>query len=228
MKLFIDVHEPEKIKSSLKHISLIKRLEYGDFMFTDNENYIIIERKTMKDMSASIKDNRSKRQSSYLSTLKTHSNVYIYYLIEKCKLNWKFDMNEDTVWQSIVNKQFHYGFEIIYTDSVDDTIKYIEKIHKCIMKYGIKHEDVDKKYTLNKTIKSTEFKKLKDAKPLLKMLRGIVPYNTAKAISDKYMNITDLCNHLYKNPSVLIGLQISSKRRIGKVTCKKIYDACFT
>jgi ERCC4-type nuclease len=68
---------------SLKNIQIqVECLPLGDFIINDGENdLIIIERKTLNDLSASIKDGRYEEQSYRLNGI-DHPNHNITYLIE--------------------------------------------------------------------------------------------------------------------------------------------------
>ena len=92
MNLKIDVREAELIKkcqayiemiSNFKDIKLVPvQLPLGDIILNDGEkDLLIIERKSLSDLAASIKDGRYEEQSYRLNGLPLH-NHNIVYLIE--------------------------------------------------------------------------------------------------------------------------------------------------
>lgn len=112
MKLFIDNREPKTIIDSLEFINNtsknkiiieIKSLDLGDYILYDEENeknIIIIERKSLADLEASIKDGRYNEQSYRLSqnSLVNHN---IYYLIEGSIINYKNKGFKNTLYSSL-------------------------------------------------------------------------------------------------------------------------------
>ena len=100
MKLYIDNREPKAIIDALEFINNssknkitieLANLDLGDFVLYDEkneQNIIIIERKSLTDLEASIKDGRYNEQSYRLSQ-NTLANHNIYYLIEGSIINYK-------------------------------------------------------------------------------------------------------------------------------------------
>jgi ERCC4-type nuclease len=93
MIIKIDTRETELFKKcqdlvlnnqKFKNIKLISEtLPLGDIIVNDGENdCIIVERKTLSDLAASIKDGRYEEQSYRLNGL-NHHNHNIIYLIER-------------------------------------------------------------------------------------------------------------------------------------------------
>jgi len=89
MFIKVDVREQEllaKIKQLVLFIPIFKKLEVvsenlpiGDFIISDNkEDKLIIERKSVTDLLASIKDGRYEEQSYRLNGLPIHNHNIIY------------------------------------------------------------------------------------------------------------------------------------------------------
>ena len=76
---FLEDEDPEKVKCSIE----IQQLHLGDIIICDEEDneLLMIERKTPADLAASIKDGRYNEQSFRLSNYKLH-NHHIIYLME--------------------------------------------------------------------------------------------------------------------------------------------------
>ena len=82
MNIIVDSREVHLIP--LLNDSKIKQLDLGDIHFVDENDNIkcIIERKTVSDLSSSIKDSRSREQRSRLLSFRNETNCRIIYLIE--------------------------------------------------------------------------------------------------------------------------------------------------
>jgi ERCC4-type nuclease len=121
----------KKTFSKFKDIEITKmNLEIGDIEFPDYD--IIIERKTLGDLSSSIKDGRYSEQGHRLSSSKTH-NHNIYYLIEGEFAQYKVD--KTMIYSSIVSLQYFKGFSVWRSMSIDETALMI-----CNMAYKLNKE----------------------------------------------------------------------------------------
>jgi len=138
----VDVRERELIglvKEKLgetKQITLsVEPLEVGDIIFAeDDDELLIIERKKVPDLAASIIDGRYKEQSYRLDGYPIH-NHNIVYLIEgnlACSR-----MNKDTLNSSLFSINYIKGFSIWKTSNLQDSaaflvnsIKYLAKGNK--------------------------------------------------------------------------------------------------
>jgi len=123
MKLYIDNREPKGIIDSLEFINNssknkitieIKSLDLGDFVLYDEINeeaIIIIERKSLADLEASIKDGRYNEQSYRLSQ-NTLANHNIYYLIEGSIINYKNKSFKNTLYSYLFSLSYFKGFSV--------------------------------------------------------------------------------------------------------------------
>ena len=139
MIIKVDIREGELIKiitqlvntiPSFKELQIItENLPLGDIIITDNVNEkLIIERKTIKDLFASIKDGRYEEQSYRLNGL-NHHNHNIIYLIEGDvnNLNRFKDNRIDklTLYSSIFSLNYYKGFSVLRTFNIEETAIYI-------------------------------------------------------------------------------------------------------
>lgn len=123
--------------SNLTYIQLEKEvLPLGDiFIKTDEgKDVAIIERKTLQDLLASIKDGRYEEQSYRLmhsSGFPPHSVIYI---IEGLYSQLRTTMERKIVYSAITSLNFFKGFSVIRTANVTETAEHIiwtaEKIEK--------------------------------------------------------------------------------------------------
>ena len=129
MIIKVDIREGELIKiitqlvntiPSFKELQIItENLPLGDIIITDNVNEkLIIERKTIKDLFASIKDGRYEEQSYRLNGL-NHHNHNIIYLIEGDVNNLnRFKDNNFWSLKRIRFKQLFQMLHIIMTENL--------------------------------------------------------------------------------------------------------------
>ena len=114
---------------NLKVIS--ENLPIGDVIISNNnEDILILERKTVPDLLSSIKDGRYEEQSYRLNGEKIH-NHNIIYLIEgdltKLNINTFKDVKMDklTFYSAIFSLNYFKGFSVIRTLTLDETALFI-------------------------------------------------------------------------------------------------------
>jgi ERCC4-type nuclease len=133
---------------SIKVIS--ETLPIGDIIINDdNEDKIIIERKSVNDLLSSIKDGRYEEQSYRLNGL-NHHNHNIVYLIEGDvnKVNrFKPDnqLEKLTLYSAMFSLNYYKGFSVFRSFSLDETANII-----CNMAYKMGKDLNKKPYYLNK------------------------------------------------------------------------------
>jgi ERCC4-type nuclease len=110
----------------------VESLPLGDIIFCrDEQELLIIERKSVSDLAASIKDGRYQEQSYRLDGTELH-NHNIVYLIEGNMARATFD--KSALYSSMFSLQYYKGFSVWRTFSIDETatilcnsIKYLAK-----------------------------------------------------------------------------------------------------
>jgi ERCC4-type nuclease len=110
----------------------VESLPLGDIIFCkDEQELLIIERKSVADLAASIKDGRYQEQSYRLDGTELH-NHNIVYLIEGNMTRATFD--KSALYSSMFSLQYYKGFSVWRTFSIDETatilcnsIKYLAK-----------------------------------------------------------------------------------------------------
>lgn len=148
MLIKIDTREPELFKLcdnlkntilKFKEIKLVSEtLPLGDIIISDGEtDQIIIERKTLADLSASIKDGRYEEQSYRLNGL-NHHNHNIAYLIEGdiYRFNsFKDRIDKQALYSAMFTTAFIKGFSIIRTNNIEETANVIcNMVYKLVEK----------------------------------------------------------------------------------------------
>lgn len=117
-------------------IKLISQtLPLGDIIINDGTNdCIIIERKTLSDLAASIKDGRYEEQSYRLNGLQ-HHNHYIIYLIEgdMYRFNtFKERIDKQTLYSAIFSINYFKGFSVMRSNNLEESAMIV-----CTMAYKL-------------------------------------------------------------------------------------------
>lgn len=153
MIIKIDVRERdliEQVKSFLAMLPIYKdihvvveTLPLGDIILeNDGSEKLIIERKSLRDLGASIKDGRYEEQSYRLNG-SPFSNHNIIYLIEgdlNSKFLFKDRIDKISLYSAMFSLNHYKGFSVLRTFTIDETSLVI-----CNMAYKMKKCDVENK-----------------------------------------------------------------------------------
>ena len=134
MLIKIDTREHELFKKCEATISAVPKfsaiklvsetLPLGDIIINDGtDDCIIIERKTLSDLSASIKDGRYEEQSYRLNGIQ-HHNHNIVYLIEgdMQRFNsFKERIDKQTIYSAMFSINYFKGFSVMRSNTIDET-----------------------------------------------------------------------------------------------------------
>ena len=179
----------ENVKNNndkLNYEVVTKNLELGDFVLRNMENNIlvIIERKSINDLLASVKDSRYYEQCNRLKELEFPSNK-IYFIIEGNldKLS-KNSVEYKTVYSCIFSISYKNGFSILFTKDLDDTIKMLYEFINRIVKY---ENEPKKENTVSHLIKKQSIKSDTIGSNMLSLIPGI-SLNTSKVILSYFDN----------------------------------------
>uniref|UniRef100_A0A6C0H9W8 ERCC4 domain-containing protein n=1 Tax=viral metagenome TaxID=1070528 RepID=A0A6C0H9W8_9ZZZZ len=149
MIIKIDIREQEmfklikyylEISPSYKNITIVsENLPLGDVIICDENNVerLIIERKSIRDLSSSIKDGRYEEQSYRLNG-SPFSNHNIIYLIEgdlNSKFLFKDRIDKISLYSAMFSLNHYKGFSVLRTFTIDETSLVIcnmaYKMNKC-------------------------------------------------------------------------------------------------
>ena len=250
MNIKIDYREKELInlikeKNENKDLNiLVENLSLGDIIIEKNDKeIIIIERKTLNDLAASIKDGRYNEQSLRLNA-ENISNHNIIYLIEGNILNFKQNrnININTLISCFTSLMYFKGFSVFKVINTIESAYFIlglaNKINKenkeCYykdnepeLKQVKENEIIDDSYT--NVIKRVKKDNITVSNIDVIMLSQIpnVSVNVANIIIEKYKNIKNLINNLELSKDCLNDMYITNtenkKRKISKKTIENIY-----
>ena len=259
MKLLIDNREPESIIKYINYLNdlienkitiEIKSLDVGDYIFFDeneNENIIIIERKSLSDLESSIKDGRYTEQSYRLTNIQNIHNHNIYYLIEGNISNYKNKKFVPTIYSTLISLNYYKGFSVIRTynniETAESIFHFFCKILKEKKKNGYylnflsnnldkvennldKNEITSKKptsYLEHIKIKKKENITQDNINILMLMQIPGVNLKSAESILNTYKTIKNLAIELETNINCLNNIKYEdSNRKINKTTIENI------
>lgn len=230
------IEEVNKLLPNYEGIEIkIENLPLGDMILSsDDKDFIILERKTVADLSASIKDGRYEEQSFRLNGL-SHPNHNIIYIIEgainsstesKFRGNFKFKaketINPTTIYSAMFSLNFFKGFSVFRTFGLDETALFLcnsaNKLKKELANgktlfhseenktSNATTESVSKDYIdVVKKVKKENINKENIGEIMLCQIPGISS-TTAKAIMEKFHNIPNLVKCLNENKDCMADL----------------------
>jgi ERCC4-type nuclease len=213
-------------------------LPIGDILIVDAENKetkIIIERKSICDLSASIKDGRYEEQSYRLDGC-DHPNHNIIYLIEgdvnKTARGMNTTQAKQTVYSAIFSLNYYKGFSVIRTFNTEETAIFICNTASKLIKerngkkayYSITNanttvqstslidERTDKDYVnVVKKIKKDNITRDNVSEIMLCQIPGISSV-TALAIIEKYKSLSNLLTEISKDDNCLKDISYTNTK----------------
>ena len=240
MQLLIDLREPKTLvnyiislneTSSTKITIVQKNLDIGDYIFYDEvsaKELLIIERKSLSDLEASIKDGRYSEQSFRLNETTLH-NHNIIYLLEGAiiKYNPKF---RNTLYSSLFSLNYYKGFSVInvlnQTETGDILLAFASKLLR-ENKPGF-YNDLSNNENSNNENNSTNYiSTLKTSKKshinsdnifqlMLMQIPGISNVS-ALALATEFQNMENLLNALKSaNIEKFENIKLASGRKLNK------------
>jgi ERCC4-type nuclease len=248
MELLIDYREKKIIEhftnnvSSIKKLVKVENLDIGDIIIKINSNTILlIERKKMEDLGASIRDGRHKEQKYRIM----NSNIplkNVLFLIEGEIKDLKHgNIKKNTLLGAILNTMFRDGINVFRTKDVDETCFFLERFISKYLKDGNKNiknllnsKDTNNMLDENPNINYIDVKKVKKKNNLtpevfnqlvLLQIPGVSnlfverifkEYNSIKHILKAYEEIDKLEEEIVNEKNK------GKKKKISKETLKEI------
>ena len=232
IELIIDCREQKIIEQMPEYET--RQLDIGDFqiMVDDNPKFIL-ERKTLKDLEASIKDSRYKEQKMRALTY-CSANDAVYLLILEGIQTFSFgdsNQNQKMITSSIINSTIRDKIRIIYTKNTLETVKFLECLTKRIRDKKDIYLDLQnpKQNDYNELVIKQRKKDNIDIKTCLMMQMCAIPgISTKKAeailsVHSSINNINDFCIEMSRCTSKEFFKNVHG---IGNVLQKSIYSFC--
>jgi len=244
LELIIDNRERQLISKLQEKCTFnIEQLEIGDILFRRNdETVLIIERKTINDLKASICDGRAREQKARLmgSGISTDRIIYLIEGNLDQSLNDKISgLPVSTILGSLINTQLRDNIKIYKTNSIEESAIFVcrllDKLTKDIDNYF--KTDVQ---SISASLYATTLKKNKKANLtpevwFINQLSGIpqVTEKIADVIVKKYSSVRNLISEYETTPEHLkeklladltFELSTGKQRRIGDKISSRIYN----
>ena len=242
VELIIDNREniKELISENIKN-SRFENLSLGDYIYQLNgKDFIVIERKTISDYAASIKDGRNREQKKRL--LDNFDRKHIIYLVEgditKDNSNFNYNhVNKDTIVSSIINTMMRDDIHVFHSSSINETIFLLKSIYNKLEKQGDSFLDSKSTYTQD-IVNTCKSKKNANITPNIafQMMLNCIPTVSSKIserLSSKYDNLNSFLICLSKFSSkeeaeqFIINIKTDDEtkgRKINKNTSKNIIE----
>lgn len=203
-----------------------QNLEIGDIIFNyDNNPLIIIERKTLSDLCASIKDGRYKEQK--MRMINNYQNCKKIYLIENIG---EFNLSKSILLSSKINCTLRDNISVLESNSLENTYEIIMKIFNNIPKYieQLLNKNIIKEDYVNCIQSNKKANLTKENIEILQLC--VIPgvsKNIAKIILNYYGSLMILYNNINNNSDDIIN-EISElkngKRKLGNKFASKFIN----
>ena len=256
MKLYIDSREPKQIINLITHNNnnakekfeiIIKSLDLGDYLIeNEDKSLILIERKSLADLEASIKDGRYSEQSYRLNDCAI-ANHNIVYLIEGSIINYKNKNFVNSLYSSLLTLNYFKGFSVLNSINNVETAEIIYRFANKLLREKSKNgyysniqvidntntntsdsnneKIIDSKNEYVNALKTSKKGNITRDNINIIMLMQIPNVNvvSATAIIEKYKNMRDLTNALEENNNCLDNM-CANNRKISNNVIKSIKE----
>ncbi len=237
MRICLDEREIqlfEKCKEMSGTIEITHRiLNLGDIIFENDDGSVIsiLERKTLADLLASIKDGRYEEQSHRLS----HNGIVplhnIIYIVEGILSSVRSPQERKMIFSSIASIQYFKGFSVMRTSTLTETAELIvsmaDKIERNLQKGLVVYttpvssaETTQNYCTVVKSVKKDNITPENIGNILLCQIPGISS-TMAMAIMSHFRSFAHLMEEIKNNPTCLDNLTYEHKGKPRKInqTC---------
>ena len=241
-KMIIDRH----VMKDLIELTSVP-LPIGDIIISDSitdEDKVIVERKTLVDLAASIKDGRYAEQSYRLNGL-NHPNHNIIYLIEGdlTKLSiFKSKIDKQTLYSSMFSINYYKGFSLMRSNTLEESATILCNMLFKLIKSENKQpyykqqqqqltpvigDEVDEYCSVVKRVKKENVTKENISNIMLCQIPSISDV-TANAVFKKFNTMSDLIVAIRADPTCLNDIKTTmangKSRKISKTCIKNIID----
>ena len=239
MQLLIDLREPKPLVQNIialneaakNKVTIIqKNLDIGDYVFYDEVSeqiLLIIERKSLSDLEASIKDGRYKEQSFRLNEAPTH-NHNIIYLLEGAIINYKEVGFRSTLYSTLFSLNYYKGFSVINTLNQTETATMLVAFATKIMRENkpgfyndtesVNTHIVNSDETYIETIKTSKKAHINRENIFQLMLMQIpgISSVSALALANEFKNMESLLQSLKDENTNFENIKLASGRKLNK------------
>ena len=129
--MIIDIRE-RRLSNAIGFQHTIKQLDLGDVHIKDGENVVcIIERKTVSDLAASIKDGRYEEQKQRLLSHRSQYGTNIVYIVEGFQFiddGMAFGIPRKALVSCFIHSSLRDGFNMFASHNITDTCNIIKAL----------------------------------------------------------------------------------------------------
>jgi ERCC4-type nuclease len=244
-KMIVDRH----VSKDLIELTSVP-LPIGDIIISDaitDEDKVIVERKTLVDLAASIKDGRYAEQSYRLNGL-NHPNHNIIYLIEGdlTKLSiFKSKLDKQTLYSAMFSINYYKGFSLMRSNTLEESATilcnmlfklvksddkqpyYTQQQQQQQQQQQMPSEEVNDYCSVVKRVKKENVTKQNISNIMLCQIPSISDV-TATAVFKKFNTMSDLIVAIREDPTCLNDIKTTmangKSRKISKACIKNIID----
>lgn len=249
VSIVIDVRENKllNVASSSKTKFEKKQLDIGDIHLIkrgeDNSvSTLVIERKSIPDLLASIKDGRYKEQKARLNGLLNQGEIGGWFYIVEGIRQYLFTEQTKTYYGFIISTQLRDNIQVVHTNNPKDTWNFVERLSQRFEKGDFSmmriKEDIQEPQNQSSYVENIKAVKKDNITPQTSqvMAFGTIPgvsYKMGEAILKKYNTMADLFDVYLgieteeEKEKLLETIQISEKRKLGKTLSTRIYRFLF-
>ncbi len=222
IRIEIDIREPELIRTALSSevTCTTKSLVVGDYIiYVNNEPRMCIERKTVDDLHASIKDGRFRDQRQRM----LETGIPIVYILEGRLYVDK------SIQGALENLAIVHNIPVISSVSMQQTVSIIKSLGKKLSVPVSKNPGTVVTYNAPRAKSDTLYSSLEKMLTTIPGVSGTI----AKSIGAKYKTMAELLAAIdLEQDKCLQNVSIESKtltkkpRRLGPALSKRIVAAC--
>jgi ERCC4-type nuclease len=229
-KLYIDCRERHLIEL-FEGDCITKALDIGDILITDeNEKvYCIIERKSIKDLNASLKDGRYKEQKHRL--INNFNKKHILYILEDYV---SFESLDDKKLESaVIHSLFRDEIKFMFSRSLKDTHRIVVSIMERIVKnpqyFEVGTESADAQVEAKPYFNMTTIKKSSndDVRSIQKHMFCQIPgisEQTATSLCDHYGGMNKMLLSFQDKADDVISSELNAIKCNGRKISKRVVE----
>jgi len=235
MHIIIDCRENKLIELFSPEAIKVESLNIGDIVFRndDGQDVVIIERKSVADLAASISDGRYNEQSYRLNASDTKNHNIIYLIEGDIRTQTSHSrITPEILYSSITSISLFKGFSLFTTHDVVETSTFIQHMFKKVcknMKDGKQFYNVDapvgEYIDAMKNAKKSNITSGNVAEIMLSQIPS-VSKNIAKIVMGEYRTLGKLMEAISQGDEKLSLLKMKDskgkERRISKTAIENI------
>ena len=221
-------------RSLIDHLMLadadvdVKPLDVGDFHISNADGFsLVVERKTLDDLSSSIIDGRYKEQKLRLDALRSQG-TQVLFIVENTAKVTKKGLPHSTLLSAMLSTMLVGNFFVYRTKNTAETAHLLQILHKNIHenKYSDTARAVASTYNAVHTKKSDNYTPKLTYESMLRCVHG-VSSNTAGRISTQFPTLESLVQGFLRLDEHQRPAMLCSIEKIGPKISARIYESIF-